>query len=163
MTAVDVSPTMQAALMARAAELGVESRVRPVLAADLQPAGEHDLAVSLLVLQHLSSPAEVRAALSSLVGSVRPGGYLVLEIPERAITIKARLQPRFHTYRFSRVVGLPPATLHAGGLSGISMLCLTRAWVTSELARHGAEVIGTPTARSDQAHSYVRNVARRAR
>jgi SAM-dependent methyltransferase len=162
-TAVDVSATMLAALRQRAGELGLAGRVRPVLVADLEPAGDHDLAVSLLVLQHLRTRGDVATALSSLVSSVKVGGHLVLEIPDRAMTIKARVQPRFHAYRLLRMLGLGPQTLHRHGLSGISMLCLSQAQVTSELARQGAEVIDAPTVRTDGAHRYVRYVARRKR
>jgi SAM-dependent methyltransferase len=162
-TAVDVSPPMLATLMERADELGLANRVTPELVADLRPDGTHDVAVSLLVLQHLSSRAEVATALSSIVTCVTVGGYLVLELPEHPVTTKARLQPRFHAYRVLRALGMKPATLHRHGLSGISMLCLSRAQVTFELALHGAETIGVPRVRSDGAHSYVRYVARRMR
>ena len=162
-TAVDVSAPMLSTLMERAGELGLADRISPNFVDDLRPAGDHDLAVSLLVLQHLSGRAELSAALSSLVSCVRVGGHLVLEIPERAVSTKARLQPRFHAYRLLRFLGVSPATLHSHGLSGISMLCLSRAEVTSELALQGAEIIGVPSARTDGAHSYVRYVARRMR
>jgi len=162
-TAVDVSRSMLATLIDRAQQTGLEARVSAVLVGDLRPGSDHDLALSLLVLQHLSCRAEAADALRSLVACVRVGGYIVVEIPDRPVNLKARLQPRFQLYRLLRTLGLPPARLHEHGLSGISMLCLTQTFVAATLRGAGADLAAASTVRSDGAHRYVRYIARRSR
>jgi SAM-dependent methyltransferase len=149
-TAVDVSSSMLTTLTERATQLGLGSRVRPTLLADLRPAGDVDLLVSLLVLQHLSCQADALAALRTMVACLRVGGYLVVEVPDRPMSLKARLQPRFRAYQVLRALGLDPAVLHRRGLSGISMQCLP-----ADLVQHALQ--------SDGAHRYVRYLARRTR
>jgi 2-polyprenyl-3-methyl-5-hydroxy-6-metoxy-1,4-benzoquinol methylase len=161
-TAVDVSRSMLMTLVDRAKQFGVAERVTPVLVRDLRPSGEHDLALSLLVLQHAADMAEVLGALTSMVASLRIGGCLVVEVPDRALTVRARLQPRYRAYRAARMIGVAPATLHRHGLSGISMLCLPQTLVTTTLESVGAEVVAIRTW-SDGAHEYARYVARRTR
>jgi SAM-dependent methyltransferase len=162
-TAVDVSRSMLATLSERASRRGVLQRLTPTLLGDLRPAADHDLALSLLVLQHLGSHAQVTEALQTIVSSLRVGGFLVVEIPSRPVTIKARLQPRFLAYRALRALKVRPTVLHRNGLSGISMRCLSPERVRGALRESGAEVVGAPTGRSDGAHQYVRYVAQRVR
>jgi SAM-dependent methyltransferase len=162
-TAVDVSRSMLATLVSRAQKLELDARVTPTMVGDLRPASDHDLAVSLLVLQHFGTRAEVTAAVHTLVACVRVGGHLVLEIPDRPMTVRARLQPRFQVYRLLRALGVSPASLHRHGLSGISMRCLTQDLVRTTLRNSGAQVLGEPKQRSDGAHRYVRYIARRER
>ena len=161
-TAVDVSQSMLTTLVDRAQQFEVADRVTPVLVRDLRPDGGHDLALSLLVLQHAADQAEVVSALTSMVAALRIGGCLVVEVPDRALTARARLQPRYWAYRAARLIGVAPATLHRHGLSGISMLCLPQALVTKTLESVGAEVVAIRTW-SDGAHEYARYVARRTR
>jgi SAM-dependent methyltransferase len=162
-TAVDVSRSMLGTLMGRAHKLDLGARLTPTVLGDMRPASDHDLAVSLLVLQHLGTRAEVAAALRTLVACVRVGGHIVVEIPDRPMTIKARVQPRFQVYRLLRAVGVSPAALQRHGLSGISMRCLAQGLVGATLRDSGAELLGAPKQRSDGAHRYVRYTARRTR
>jgi SAM-dependent methyltransferase len=159
-TAVDVSQSMLTTLVDRAQGFGLADRVSPMLVNDFRPEGEHDLSLSLLVLQHAADHAEVVRALESMIGSLRIGGHLVVEIPMRPLTLRARLQPRYRAYRVGRLLGLSPARMHRHGLSGISMLCLPAAVVTSTLESSGGEVLSVRTWRDD-AHEYARYVVRR--
>jgi SAM-dependent methyltransferase len=159
-TAVDVSDSMLTTLTLRAAERGL-SGVHPVRVDQLRPAADQDLVLSLLVLQHLPDVAAVRAALSTMVACLRHGGVLVVEVPEQALTWRARLQPRFRAYRALRAVGLPPARLHRWGLSGISMLTVDRSAVTVALERAGAHVLQMTATELAQDYRYVRYLARR--
>jgi 2-polyprenyl-3-methyl-5-hydroxy-6-metoxy-1,4-benzoquinol methylase len=162
-TAVDVSRSMLATLTGRAREHGLAPRVTPTLVADVRPAADHDLAVCLLVLQHLRSRADMTDALRTLVACLRVGGYLVVEIPEWPLTMRAQVQPRFRAYQVLRAFGVEPARLHDHGLSGISMRCLTHKVVADTLLAAGAEIVGEPRRRSDGGHRYARYVARRTR
>jgi|1186.fasta_scaffold35620_2 trans-aconitate methyltransferase len=161
-TAVDVSRSMLSTLVDRAHQFGLAGRIRPVLVPDLRPDGQHDLALSLLVLQHAADEAEALRALSAMTASLRIGGCLVVEIPAHALTMSARLQPRYRAYRAARMMGFLPATLHRRGLSGISMLCVPEALVRHTLESAGAQIVAVNRWR-DSAHEYARYVARRTR
>ena len=161
-TCVDVSDAMLAALTARAAERGV-TNVRGVRVEDLQPAGDQDLVLCLLVLQHLPDRAAVLVALESMVACLAVGGRVVAEVPDRGLTLRARLQPRYHAYRALRLVGVAPPWLHGHGLSGISMVSVDSEVVRSTLQRAGASVEQARVVRPGDGHRYVRYVARRSR
>jgi SAM-dependent methyltransferase len=79
--------------------------------ASWEPPREHfDLVVSWWVLEHLSDP---RAALSRLAGAVRPGGLVLLAVPNLRTpkSLIAKVTPhRFHVWLFRRVLRRP----HAG-------------------------------------------------
>jgi SAM-dependent methyltransferase len=158
--AVDVSRSMLAALSQRADQLGFAERLTPTFVDDVRPAGDHDLAVSLLVLQHLSRSREAVTALQTMVASLAVGGYLVVEVPDRAVSVKAMVQPRFRAYRAMRLAGLSPATLHRLGLSGISMLTMPQGLVRQVLRTSGARLLASME-HSDRGHRYVRYVAQR--
>lgn len=160
-TAVDVSDAMLATLGVRAAARGVEG-VRGVRVDDLVPAADHDLVVSLLVLQHLPDEASVLTALRTMVACLRVGGHAVVEVPDRPLTRKARSQPRYHAYRALRRVGVRPAWLHAHGLSGISMVTLPQAVVRRTLEDAGASVEAVSDVRPGDGYRYLRYRARRA-
>jgi SAM-dependent methyltransferase len=160
-TAVDVSDAMLATLGVRAAARGVEG-VHGVRVDELVPAADHDLVVSLLVLQHLPDEAAVLAALRTMVACLRVGGHAVVEVPDRPLTRKARSQPRYHAYRALRLVGVRPAWLHSHGLSGISMVTLPQALVRRTLEEAGATVEAVSDVRPGDGYRYLRYRARRA-
>jgi SAM-dependent methyltransferase len=160
--AVDVSRSMLAELDRRAIRSGLAERIESISIHDAQPAGEADLVVSLLVIQHLPSKAAALAALSSMMVWLREGGHLVVEVPDRALTLKARLQPRYRAYRLARALGAPPEWLHARGFSGISMLTLDAEDVRRALALGGGVVVSRDAGREGDGHAYRRYVARRA-
>ena len=161
-TAVDISRGMLATLTARARDLHLDGRVDPVHVDDLRPAGDHDLALSLLVLQHLGSRAGIRAALERMVGCLHVGGLLVIEVPDLALTVRARVQPRFRVYQALRSLGFSPGTLSRHGLSGISMCCLSEDVVRHELGWLGVQTLSV-SRRQDEGHRYARYVGRRVR
>lgn len=161
-TAVDISDAMLSTLAARAAARGVEG-VHGVRVDDLAPGSDHDLVVSLLVLQHLPDRATVLTALATMVACLRVGGHAVVEIPERPLTWRARAQPRYQAYRALRRAGVGSTWLHAHGLSGISMVTLTEAEVRRTLERVGAEVRQVAAVRPGESYRYLRYLARRVR
>lgn len=159
-TAVDVAPSMLATTMRRAQERGHAERITPVQVGELAPAADHDLVLSLLVLQHLPGARAIEAAVSQLVRCVRPGGWLLLELPDRASTWKAKVQPRWQAFRALRRLGVSPATLQARRLSGISMTPVAQSEMTRWLERAGAEVVSVHVTQ-DVDYQMVRYVARR--
>lgn len=160
-TGVDVSDSMLAALAERAAGRGV-GNVDGVRVDAVEPGGDQDLVLSLLVLQHLSDEAAVVEALATMVGCLRVGGRLVVEVPDTTLTWRARLQPRFRAYQALRRLGAGPERLHRRGLSGISMVTVAQAEVARALAAAGAEVEHVVAA-PDGGFRYVRYRARRVR
>lgn len=114
---VDVSPSM----VACAGELHsavVNARFLAVSGpADVAsgPAAPYDLVWSVLVLQHLGSPAAIDHALGCLLGVLAAGGLLVVEIPERVPGggLRGRLRARSRAYEVLRSAGVPAATLRA--------------------------------------------------
>jgi len=161
-TCVDVSDTMLATLTERAAARGLQG-LRAVRVDRLSPAADHDLVLSLLVLQHLPSRAAVLETLDTMVRCLRVGGRLVVEIPDAALNVRARLQPRYRVYRLLRLAGVSPGLLHDRGLSGISMVTVEQATVRATLERSGATVEQAAEIRQPDSHRYVRYVARRTR
>jgi SAM-dependent methyltransferase len=139
-TCVDISTTMLERLAERAEERDIDGLDLTVVS-DFTPQGDHDLALSLITLQHFPSRATVAAAVESMMASLRIGGYLVIEIPLRPHTLRYRIQPRLQVYRALRKVGVNPKWLHAHGLSGISMLCIPSSWVVDLLERGGMQLL----------------------
>jgi 2-polyprenyl-3-methyl-5-hydroxy-6-metoxy-1,4-benzoquinol methylase len=138
-TCIDVSPTMLETLRARAAGRGVDN-LAPTLLSQFAPAGNHDLALSLITLQHLPDRAAVAEALRAMVSALRPGGQLLVEIPLRPHTLRHRIQVRWRAYRVLRALRISPTLLNRRGLSGISMLWASKEWVTSKIEGAGANV-----------------------
>jgi len=161
-TSVDVSDPMLATLADRAAQRGV-TNVRGVRLDEHRPGADQDLVLCLLVLQHLPDRAAVLAALEAMTASLRPGGRLVVEVPDRALTARARAQPRYRAYQVLRLVGVPTGWLHARGLSGISMVSVDQGLVRATLEGCGATVEVASVVRPGDGHRYVRYVARRIR
>jgi N6-adenosine-specific RNA methylase IME4 len=79
------------------------------------------------------------------VSSIRPGGQLIVEIPDRALAIRAKVQLRFQIYRTARMLGMPIAALNRAGLSGASMLTVPEPEVRACLQRLGVDIVRTVT------------------
>ena len=103
------------------------------------------------------------AAREAMTASLRVGGRVVVEVPDRALTTRARLQPRYRAYRALRLAGVSTGWLHRRGLSGISMVTVGQAALRSTLERCGATVETSSVVRPGDGHRYVRYLARRVR
>jgi 2-polyprenyl-3-methyl-5-hydroxy-6-metoxy-1,4-benzoquinol methylase len=158
-TCVDTSSAMLERLLERADTYGIRN-LRPVLVDDLRPEGDHDLVVSLLVLQHLPSRRTVARAVGVLARCVRPGGWLVLEVPEKGLGLRQLLQPRWQVYRVARRLRLNHRRLHRFGLSGISMLTIPAPAMSKMIAEAGLEVVAQDF-RQQHDYLYARWVIRR--
>jgi 2-polyprenyl-3-methyl-5-hydroxy-6-metoxy-1,4-benzoquinol methylase len=154
--AVDIAETMLTETSCRAADRGLIN-VKVASTKAYTPEPIYDLVLSLLVLQHLPSAMHVKGALRIMAASIRVGGYLVFELPERPVTLPARIQPAVYLHRLLSWLGVAPLTLCGAGLSGISMRWFGRQWVREYLPhlnlelRHLAE-------RYDHDYLYVRYV-----
>lgn len=124
-TAADVSDSMLNKLERRA-RAGGRTNITPVHVSNLLSQPPHDLCISLLVLQHLETYTRLERAVQCMVQSLAPAGRLIIEVPERALTLGARLQPRYRLYRGARRLGISSAALQNQGISGISMLTVSR-------------------------------------
>jgi 2-polyprenyl-3-methyl-5-hydroxy-6-metoxy-1,4-benzoquinol methylase len=159
-TAADISATMLSRLQGRAVDRGVAG-VHAVQMDDLVPAADHDLALSLLVLQHLADREAIGAMLALMVGCLRPGGWLVAEIPSSAKTLRARLQPRYRLYRLLRGAGVPASWLNGRGLSGMSMLVVAEGRVHAMLTACGTVVHRVERPEHTDDYAYTRYFARK--
>lgn len=157
-TSLDVSQGMLDTLTERATASGI-CNVTPMLLGEFRPAGDHDFALSLLVLQHLASRDEIAAAIRIIAESLRPGGVAVVEIPQRPLLLRARLQPRMRLYSVLRSLGVSPARLHRLGLSGISMTAVNAISARGMFNDCGLSVI-KHVDRGDSDYLYVRWVVR---
>lgn len=158
-TSLDVSDAMLETLRQRAGDKGV-TNISASLVDDFVPYGDHDFAISLLVLQHLPTRAAVADAVALIAQSLRPGGVGVLEIPERALLFRAKVQPRFRLYTALRMLGFSPGKLHQLGYSGISMLTIDGVTARAMFERCGLTVVDQ-VARPDRDYNYIRWVVRR--
>ena len=158
-TCVDISTSMQATMRERAAELGL-TNLDIVPADDFVGDASHDFGLSLITMQHFANRATVAAATEAMVAGLKPGGWMVIEIPESAHTLRYRLRPRFQAYRVLRRLGVSPKTLHSHGFSGIRMLCIPKDWVIGVLAGAGADVVRTIDHRGTS-HQFVWYVAQK--
>lgn len=141
-TSVDISPTMLKLAGERLRDRGVDN-VDLVLVDDLRPAGDVDVALTMLVLQHIPRVREVQAAVGSLGACLRVGGRGVIEMPSRALTLKARWQPRYRLYRALGLLGAPEPWLGRRGLRGMSMMTMPEPSFTALLERAGLKVLRT--------------------
>ncbi len=138
-TCVDVSTSMQAILRARAAERSI-TNLDIVHVDNFVGDASYDFGLSLITMQHFSSREMVEDALRAMVDALKPGGWLIVEIPESPHNLRYRMQPRLQVYRVLRRLGVNPKVLHERGFSGIRMLCIPRDWVKSTLSSAGADV-----------------------
>jgi SAM-dependent methyltransferase len=158
-TAVDVSPGMLATLSGRARTRSI-ANIEPLHADEFDPQADHDFAISLLVLQHLPSLDDVARAIARIAAALRPGGVAVIEVPERALLLRARLQPRLRAYGVLRTMGLSPGRLHRLGFSGISMLVIEELTARRLLGDAGLDVI-KKIHRPDPDYTYARWVVQK--
>jgi SAM-dependent methyltransferase len=156
-TSYDIASSMLALLRSRAAE----RQITNLLVSDVEPreTNHYDLVVSLLVIQHAPSRADALKLLRAMCDRVRRDGWLVVEIPHRASTVGARVQPRYRLYRLLRGIGVSPTLLGKTGLSGISMLTLSEAVVTRTLTDAGMRVVFVDPIQRDDDYSYNRYYA----
>jgi SAM-dependent methyltransferase len=138
-TCVDISEPMLRTLEDRARARNIKN-IRPFRLEDFEPRADHDLAISLITLQHFPSREAVAEALRKMAASLRTGGYLFVDLPSRPHNLQARVQPRLQLYRLLRKLGISPRRLHARGLSGISMLCVPADWIVESLKAAGLAV-----------------------
>jgi SAM-dependent methyltransferase len=139
-TCVDISTSMLDRLKERAAERGING-LDLIEVSKFEPRGDHDLALSLITLQHFPSREAIAEAVTTMVTGLKVGGFVVIEIPIRPHTLRYRIQPRLQVYRVLRRMGVAPMSLHARGFSGISMLCIPSQWVIDLLEGAGTEVL----------------------
>jgi 2-polyprenyl-3-methyl-5-hydroxy-6-metoxy-1,4-benzoquinol methylase len=158
-TGVDVSAAMLRLARRRAEELGI-TNVTFAHSDDHVAARDYDLVLSARVLQHLPDATTVKETLSRMVKALADDGWLVVEIPTRARTIRASVQPRLRAYAILRRLGLRPSILHRCGLSGISMLTVSPVHVHAWLAEHGLVVV-EQRAHVERGYEYGRYAARR--
>jgi SAM-dependent methyltransferase len=110
--------------------------------ADEPPAGDFDLVVANLVLQHLPSKALARVYMRRLIEAARPDGLVVFQLPSR-LPLAQRIQPRRRVYAALRRLGVGPQRLHAAGLHPVRMLALPEADVRETVERAGATIART--------------------
>ncbi|MEH3154958.1 MAG: class I SAM-dependent methyltransferase [Gordonia paraffinivorans] len=119
-TAADVSRSMLGLLADRARDRGLT--IDTVDLRTERPRGGHDLAVSLITLQHMEHMDVVDDALSVISDAVRTGGFVVIDFPLPPQGWRRTFQPRYRLFRALRRAGVPHQSLYRLGLSGISML-----------------------------------------
>lgn len=109
---------------------------------DVFGAATFDLVVSVLVFQHVPV-ASTRAYLRSLVRVLKPGGLLVVQLPEHIPWGEKLLYDgRWAAYRGLRRAGLPPSFLHRGmRLCPMAMNYVPEGEVVSVLQDSGGTVI----------------------
>ena len=119
-TAADVSRSMLSLLAERARDRGLA--IDTVDLRTQRPRAGHDLAVSLITLQHMEHMDVVDDALAVIADAIRPGGFVVIDFPLPPQGWRRSFQPRYRLFRALRRLGLPHGSLYRMGLSGISML-----------------------------------------
>lgn len=136
---VDISPTMVG--RARARHAGVEGLSFAVGSGEGIEEETFDLVLTLIVLQHLPRRSEIVRTIAALAAAVRPGGVLVLSIPNH-IPALHRLQPRPRIYRMLRRLGLGSELLYERlGLNPIRMQALGDARLRRLLGSCGLDVV----------------------
>ncbi|MDV7354479.1 class I SAM-dependent methyltransferase [Rhodococcus oxybenzonivorans] len=149
-TSADISTSMIALLEKRAAERGITNISTVDLNAGDPPAN-HDLAISLITLQHVQTFETVDRALRTISASLHPGGYAVIDFPTPPATLRRRVQPSYRAYRWLRAVGVSTPRLDKLGLSGISMLYEAPEPFEKRLLAAGLRTLGVSL--DDQAYS----------
>lgn len=158
-TCVDISTSMQATMRSRAAERGI-SNLDIVHVPDFKPDASHDFGLSLITMMHFSNREAVKEALEAMVAGLKPGGWMIVEIPESAHSTRAKVQPGYWAYRVLRRVGFTAKFLYARGFTGMRILFIPRAWVVGVLAEAGADVVRT-TEDKGTSHQFIWYVAQK--
>jgi 2-polyprenyl-3-methyl-5-hydroxy-6-metoxy-1,4-benzoquinol methylase len=107
---VDISSSMIDLASRRARDRGV-TNVEFVNHEVFQPGHDADLCVSLLVLQHAPSLDAIAADLARMASALAPGGTLVVQLPRRATSWRARSQLGRRAWKILRTFGVPVAWL----------------------------------------------------
>ena len=123
------------------------------ITADGPPAGEFDLVVANLVLQHLPNKALARVYIGRLIAATADDGLTVFQLPTR-LPLARRVQPKRRLYAALRG-RVSPERLHAAGLHPIRMLALTEADVRETVEGAGAEIPQTEDAAAAGLRYYV--------
>ncbi|PQP41643.1 class I SAM-dependent DNA methyltransferase [Mycolicibacterium austroafricanum] len=158
-TAVDVSTSMQETMRKRAAERGI-ANLDIVHVDDFKADASHDFGLSLITMMHFSNRAAVKQALEAMVAGLKPSGWLIVEIPDSAHTLRARVQPGYWLYRGLRRLGVSSKFLYAKGLTGMHILFIPKEWVVGVLAEAGADVVRTTEDRGTS-HRFIWYVAQK--
>lgn len=158
-TCVDVSTSMQDTLRARASERGV-SNLDVVHIDDFNGDASHDFGLSLITMMHFSNRAAVKQALEAMVSGLKPGGWLIVEIPDSAHSLRSRVQPGYWLYRGLHRLGVTSKFLYAKGLTGMHILFIPQEWVVGVLSAAGADVVTTAENRGTR-HNFVWYVAQK--
>lgn len=120
-TAADISRSMIGVLESRAADRGL-TNISTVDLNETSPGPDHDVAFSLITLQHFQTLENVSGALEKIARALRPGGYAIVDFPTPPASMRRRVQPRYQAHRALKALKMPSTFLDRIGLSGISML-----------------------------------------
>ncbi|HYI44394.1 MAG TPA: methyltransferase domain-containing protein [Actinomycetota bacterium] len=138
---VDISSSMMDLARKRARERDL-ANVEFVGHSAFEPAGDADLIVSLLVLQHAPSLEAVAADLKTMASALAPEGRLVVQLPRRALSWRARLQLGRRAWKILRALGVPIAWL-AKFTAGFGMLLVSENDAKRMLEAAGLAVLET--------------------
>jgi SAM-dependent methyltransferase len=133
------------AAAARARERGLDVRTGLLSGAGLEPHG-FGVVSALHVLEHLPDSS---AFLHELAGNAKPGGHVVIEVPNLDSELRRRtLGGWMHLRPLEHLVQFTPATLrHALGSSGLEVVSMTTpSWLLPEHTLDEAlGALGRPT------------------
>lgn len=108
------------------------------------PGDRFDLVLSIHVLQHLPSRPAIMAGLIELVGLLRPGGLLTVQLPAYIPWAeKAACDTRRWLYLRLRRLGIPEGVAFRLGLFPMTMSYVPESEVVALVAAKGARVLGT--------------------
>ncbi len=115
--------------------------------------GVFDLVYSRYVLQHLPDRDAIAAIVSELGRTLRPGGALVFQLPDR-LPWQVRLQPRRSLYRLLRRIGLGHEALYWKlGLHPMRMRAVPGRVVRDWIAAAGCDTLAVHR-RTDPGYGY---------
>lgn len=104
-------------------------------------AGEFDLVVSFIVLQHVPDRAVISSYLRDMARILAPGGAMVVQMPA-SMPLRQRIQWRRRAYHALRTAGVPERTLYERlGLDPIRMNWMARRDVEAAIRLGGATVV----------------------
>lgn len=138
---VDTSPRMvHSARAASGNQRGVEFSVLDGAPLAGIRGAPFDLVYTCLVLQHLPSRPAIEATVRELIGVLRPGGFMLIQVPS-AIPLSKRLQLRAKAYRLLRSLALSPGVLFRLGLDPITMRSVREERMRHLIAAAGADTL----------------------
>ena len=105
------------------------------------PDNHFDLVHTVIVLQHLSNQSEVLSYVHEFTRTLRPGGVLVFQVPER-IPVRKRVQLRRRLWSLLRSVGVSEKFLYNRlKLHPIRMTAVPRKKLSAAVSRGGCEIV----------------------